>query len=143
MVNYIMEINTVDIHYSFPDFGTFRLLPYTTDEPSEEGNILIDSDFDICFILDYAVPVNDIIDFQERYSRPLIIYDHHQREPVEGKDIYYHNPVAYGSSGKDYPSCTWVIKSFLELEVSDMVLLGIAGDIEDRFITSGFQRFPR
>ncbi|MFC2092197.1 hypothetical protein ACFLTD_05430, partial [Elusimicrobiota bacterium] len=110
----------------------------------EKSNIALRvENFELCFILDYSVPVEDIVVFQRDFSVPVVVYDHHLREGLEADNIYYNNPVAAGESGKDYPSCTWVLKSFMDIEVCDLVLLGIAGDMEERFITDGFSRFPQ
>ncbi|MGM0441386.1 MAG: DHH family phosphoesterase [Elusimicrobiota bacterium] len=131
----------LDIDCIVPVMGTYELKP---DNFFKNGNIHIPEDkkYGVIVILDYSVPARDIINLKDKYGVPVIVYDHHLREPVESKRVSYNNPVGQGEPGENWPSCTWVLKEKLNRDMSDLVLLGIAGDLEERFAPEGFQKFP-
>ncbi len=139
--DYIQNISGVDLNidYVVPAIGTYRLLPGSVPEK----NLDIPSKaYDIIAVVDYSVPKEDIIDLKERYRTPIIVYDHHLRKPVAEENIFYYNPVACGDSGKKWPSTTWVLKEYLKIPVNDLIVMGIAGDLEERFLPAGFKLFP-
>lgn len=118
----------------FAEIGTYRLLPLENSKKPAEHNLVIPvKKYDACFLLDYSVPYNDIVNLRNKIKCPVIVYDHHLRKPVKEKDIYYYNPVAEGEKGEFWPSCTWVIKEFFRLDVADLIILGVAADMEERF----------
>ncbi|MFH1415727.1 MAG: DHH family phosphoesterase [Elusimicrobiota bacterium] len=140
ITDYLAEKKPKKIEYRVPDIGTFRLQPRSY---SDRGNIDIEAaGYDVCMLLDYSVPGEDIARFQRETGIPVVVFDHHLRDPVRMEGVYYNNPVAYGEPGREWPSCTWVIKDCLDIEVSDLVIMGIAGDLENRFLRKGFELFP-
>ncbi|MFW6134261.1 MAG: DHH family phosphoesterase [Elusimicrobiota bacterium] len=141
VTKYIKKFGEYKFRYAFPDIGTYNLIP---KDFRKSGNIeLGKKDFDTLIIVDYAVPGKDILNFKNKYNIPVVVFDHHEREPVKGDNIFYYNPVAFDKKNKAYPSCTWVVKQELNLEISDLVIIGIAGDLEERFLGWGFERFPQ
>ena len=79
-------------------------------------------------ICDMALPASNVREIAEKTSVTMI--DHHHQDPIEGID--HINPVAWGASGDDYPSNTWVIKEHLDLPVSLKIVLGFVGDREQK-----------
>ncbi len=137
VTQYLNTIGDFNISYILPEIGTYRL---QTDKSN--GNIVLpDKKPDICFILDYSVPEKDIISLQKELNAPVVIYDHHIRNSVRGENIFFYNPVANGDSSSKWPSCTWVLKKLLELELNDLIVIGVAGDMEERFLPEGFNGF--
>lgn len=102
-----------------PPLGTF----YLSQEHIEHAK-----SFDNVIICDMALPAENVRKIAE--SANVIMFDHHHQDPIEG--IIHINPVAYGASGSDYPSNTWVIKEKLGLPLSLHVLLGFIGDREQK-----------
>jgi single-stranded DNA-specific DHH superfamily exonuclease len=140
ITKYLSLMGDFNIKYASPDPGTFRL-QFRPD--NGHGNIDMPSgDFISVFILDYSVPADDIKSMYEKMQIPVIVYDHHLRSPVDYPGIYYYNPVAMGDDGSNWPSCTWVIRKYLDQEISDLAILGIAGDYEERFLKNGLVIFP-
>ncbi|MBN2406708.1 MAG: DHH family phosphoesterase [Elusimicrobia bacterium] len=128
------------IEYVVPEIGTYHLHPLKL---GKDGNLDIpDRRYTLAFVVDYSVPEDDIVRLHEFLGIPLVIYDHHLRKPVNKEDIYYYNPVSSGDPGFDWPSCTWVLKKYLDLKISDFVVFGVAGDYEERFLPEGFEKFP-
>lgn len=131
ITNILNKDEKKNITYCIPEIGTYNLIRKNN---TGAGNIIIpEIKYDIIFVLDYSVPKDDIISFSKTMETPMVIYDHHLREPVEDNNISYNNPVAYGEDGRKWPSCTWVIKEALSLDINDLIVLGIAGDYEHRF----------
>ncbi|MEA3506570.1 MAG: DHH family phosphoesterase, partial [Elusimicrobiota bacterium] len=130
-----MGERSLNITYAVPSAGTYRLLPgVNLNIPPRSYSLIA--------VLDYSAPKEDILYLKEQFQVPIVIYDHHLREPVDEEDIFYYNPVARGESGKSWPSTTWVLKKYLKLPVSSLVVMGIAGDLEERFLPGGFRNFP-
>lgn len=102
-----------------PPLGTFYL---------SEEHIEYAGSFDHVIICDMALPSDNVKKIAEKSK--VIMFDHHHQDPIEG--ITHINPVAYGASGKEYPSNTWVIKEKLGLPVSLRILLGFIGDREQK-----------
>ncbi|MFC2049037.1 DHH family phosphoesterase, partial [Elusimicrobiota bacterium] len=123
--------NIMRIAYTIPDIGTYKLEPRNM---IPDGNITLpDGEYEVIFVLDYSVSRANMIEFQKFVKKPVIVYDHHLRKPIDRPEIDYTNPVAFGDPGIQWPACTWVIKEDLKMEVDDLVVLGIAGDYEYRF----------
>ncbi len=102
-----------------PLLGTFYL---------SDAQIDYAKSFDNVIICDMALPARNVREIAE--SANVIMFDHHHQDPIEG--ITHINPVAYGASGSDYPSNTWVIKKKLGLPMKLYVLLGFIGDREQK-----------
>ncbi len=132
----------LDIDCVVPVMGTYELKP---DNYYKDGNIHLPEEkkYNLIAVLDYSVPARDIIELNKNYGVPIMVYDHHLRDPVDEDNIFYNNPVALGEPGEDWPSCTWVMKNRLGLEITDLVILGIAADLEERFLPEGFKKFPQ
>ena len=99
--------------------GTFYLLP---------EHIEMAQGYDHVVVCDMALPADNIRAIAEK-TRVTVI-DHHHQDPIE--EIEHINPVAYGASGDEYPSNTWVIKEKLELPLSLKIILGYVGDREQK-----------
>ncbi|MDA3793192.1 MAG: hypothetical protein PF545_06030, partial [Elusimicrobia bacterium] len=97
---------------------------------------------DFIAILEYSVSKEDIVNLPNIYKVPVVVYVHHLREPVDEEEIFYYNPVAQEEPGKKWPATTWVLKKYLDLKVNDLIVMGIAGDLEERFLPAGFDKFP-
>ncbi len=102
-----------------PPLGTF----YLSQEQIEYAK-----SFDNIIICDMALPAENVRRIAKNSN--IVMFDHHHQDPIEG--ITHINPVAYGASGSDYPSNTWVIKEKLGLPLSLHVLLGFIGDREQK-----------
>ncbi|MCW4012443.1 MAG: DHH family phosphoesterase [Candidatus Bathyarchaeota archaeon] len=102
-----------------PLLGTFYLLP---------KHIEMAQDYDHVIVCDMALPSDNIRAIAKK-TRVTVI-DHHHQDPIE--EIEHINPVAYGASGDQYPSNTWVIKEKLELSLSLKIILGYVGDREQK-----------
>lgn len=102
-----------------PPLGTFYL---------SEEHIEFAGSFDNVIICDMALPSDNVKKIAK--TAEVIMFDHHHQDPIEG--ITHINPVAYGASGSEYPSNTWVLKEKLGLQVSLRVLLGFIGDREQK-----------
>jgi single-stranded DNA-specific DHH superfamily exonuclease len=142
LTEYLAALGDFHFTYIIPEIGTYRLLTEPDTEKGDLSNIdLPQVDCSLCFILDYSVPSRDMLALKEMLGVPLVVYDHHQRPAEEDSGIFYCNPVSGGEPGSDWPSCTWVMRKFLMEEITDIVILGIAGDMEGRFLPCGFERF--
>lgn len=108
-----------DIDTWTPLLGTFYLLP---------EHIEMAQSYDHVVVCDMALPADNIMAIAEK-TRVTVI-DHHHQDPIE--EITHINPVAYGASGEEYPSNTWVIKEHLGLSLSLKIILGYIGDREQK-----------
>ena len=108
-----------DIDTWTPLLGTFYLL---------DEHIEMAQGYDNVVVCDMALPAENILRIAEKAK--VTVIDHHHQEPIEG--IIHINPVAYGASGDQYPSNTWVIKEHLELPLSLKIILGYVGDREQK-----------
>ncbi len=102
-----------------PPLGTFYLTAKHIEYARGFNNVII---------CDMALPASNVKAIAE--SANVIMFDHHHQDPIKG--IIHINPVAYGASGSDYPSNTWVIKEHLEIPLGLCVLLGFIGDREQK-----------
>lgn len=130
------------IYNAIPEIGTYRIVHKENYKFIEKNITIRPLEYDVCFILDYSVPKEDIINLKASLNCPIIVYDHHLRDPVNEENIHYYNPIASGDKGSNWPSCTMVIMKHLELGMNNLVILGIAGDLEGRFLKGGLERFP-
>lgn len=102
-----------------PNLGTFHL---------QHKDIQSAWNYDNVIICDISLPASDVKKISEKSK--VIMIDHHHQDPI--KEITHINPVAYGASGINYPSCTWVLKEYLDLSLSLNVILGFVGDREQK-----------
>ncbi len=104
-----------------PMIGNYLL----NDEDKEEIRAL---NPDHTIVVDMALP-KDSIEFLKEFGE-VHIFDHHlqHRHDVE----LHHNPIISGESTKRFPSCSWVVTEYLELEPGLLTLLGAFGDRETK-----------
>jgi hypothetical protein len=102
-----------------PTLGTFYL---------EYDDIQLAWKYDNVIICDISLPASDVVKIAEKSKVTMI--DHHHQEPI--KEISHINPVAFGARGDSFPSCTWVLKEYMELPISLKVVLGLVGDREQK-----------
>lgn len=112
-----------DVDTWTPLLGTFYLLP---------EHVEMAQGYDHVVACDMALPADNIKAIAEK-TRVTVI-DHHHQDPIE--EIEHINPVAYGASGKEYPSNTWVIKEHLGLPLSLKIILGYIGDREQKIMNN-------
>ena len=112
-----------DVDTWTPLLGTFYLLP---------EHIEMAQGYDHVVACDMALPADNIKAIAEK-TRVTVI-DHHHQDPIE--EIEHINPVAYGASGEEYPSNTWVIKEHLGLPLSLKIILGYIGDREQKIMNN-------
>ncbi|MFO8108907.1 MAG: hypothetical protein R6U17_00040 [Thermoplasmata archaeon] len=104
-----------------PKIGNY----YINDEDQEKirslnpGNTLV---------VDMALP-KDSIDFLKTLGE-VHIFDHHLQEKHDV--ALHHNPIIAGESTKKYPSTTWVITEYLDLDPDLLTVLGAFGDRETK-----------
>lgn len=84
-------------------------------------------DIDLAVILDYSLDPDQLGRLAGAINADVAVVDHHIHAPPRGIPSY--NPVAEGADPSSYPSTTWVLKELLGLEVNDLVILGIVGDV--------------
>ena len=123
------------IGYCVPEVGTYRINPGMNIE-------IPDKDYAAVFMADYSVPDRDMNELSRYVQAPLFVFDHHERREFSGPGITYLNPVSEGEKGRDWPSCSWVVKKKLGLGVSDLAVLGVAGDFAENFIRGATGNFP-
>lgn len=102
-----------------PTIGAFYL---------SRGQLDYARQFDEVVVVDMALPEADVKALAEGGS--VTVYDHHHQAPLCG--VEHINPVAHGSDQNSYPSCTWVVKKSLGLQVTLLVVLGLVGDREEK-----------
>ncbi len=99
---------------------------YLLNEEDKEEIRKLDPDHTI--VADMALP-KDSIEFLKGFGG-VHIFDHHiqERHDVE----MHHNPIISGKTPKEYPSCSWVVTEYLELEPDILTILGAFGDRETK-----------
>ncbi len=75
-----------------------------------------------------ALP-KDSIEFLKSFGG-VYIFDHHLQERYDIE--LHHNPIISEESPKKYPSTSWVVTEYLELEPDLLTLLGAFGDRETK-----------
>jgi len=81
----------------------------------------------LVLILDYGLPVEDVLKLEKTLNVKVAVIDHHLNRPLSN---CFCNPVAMGFSEENYPSTTWVIRDLFNVKNLDLyVALGIVGDL--------------
>jgi single-stranded DNA-specific DHH superfamily exonuclease len=115
----LMKYLNLNLDNWSPSIGVYHL---SEEEIKKTGQ------YDFIIIVDIAFPPSNIQKIAEKTN--VVIFDHHHQEKINS--IKHLNPVSWGESPDNYPSCTWVIKKLLDIPNTLNVLLGIIGDKEHK-----------
>lgn len=81
----------------------------------------------LILILDYGLPVEDVLRLEKTLNVKVAVIDHHLNNTLNN---CFCNPVAMGFTEENYPSTTWVIRDLFNVKNLDLyVALGVVGDL--------------
>ncbi len=83
---------------------------------------------DALLIVDYALRASDVHELEKRFSKPVLVIDHHMNDlPRDKRYLNTHiHDLGY------YPSTTTVLKELLGLEWGLCTIIGVVGDLGPR-----------
>jgi single-stranded DNA-specific DHH superfamily exonuclease len=126
LCKYLIETNkNINIEFITPKIGNYFL-------GKQDYKKIMRKNRNIFFVVDMALPRQDILTLKEYFGN-IIIFDHHKQEII--KEVIHINPNA-GNKGKslDFPSTGWVINNYFNKPQDILAVLGAIGDQEERII---------
>jgi single-stranded DNA-specific DHH superfamily exonuclease len=126
LYRHLVEMNkNINVEFMFPKIGNYFL-------EKQDYKKIMKKNRNIFFVVDMALPRQDILTLKE-YFENMIIFDHHKQEII--KEVIHINPNAENrNKSLDFPSTGWVINDYFNRAQDLLSVLGAIGDQEEKII---------